>query len=106
MLGGWLFSDSRTSYAILQSVMDGPRIHVCSITTKLQDGDFAKFKQELETKFAVTPDETSERPDGAKYRYWITREDKASVRVSVVSTPAQSLLTIRMIHGDKLPPDV
>lgn len=80
--------------------MDGHRIHVCSITTKLQDGDFAKFKQEFETKFAVTPDESSERPDIAKYRYWITRQDKSQVRVSVVSTPTQSLLTIRMIHGE------
>lgn len=106
MLGGWLFSDSRSSYAILQSVMDVPRIHVCSITTKLQDGDFAKFKQEFETKFAVKPDEVSERPEIAKYRYWITRQDKSQVRATLVSTPAPLLLTIRMIHGDRLPPDV
>lgn len=106
MIGGWLFSDAITSYAILQSVSSvAPKMHVCSITTKLTSATFDQFRERFEAKYSATADRVVEAPTASTYRYSVLRGDKTTVRTSLVSTPAESLLTIRMIHGEALPPD-
>lgn len=106
MVGGWHFSGRFSSYAILQSVNDSPpTVHVCSITTKLRDGrDLESFKTSFERRYSVLPDEILEKADGPSYRYWIARDQKNAVRVSLVSTLKGSMLTIRMIHGPRSQP--
>jgi hypothetical protein len=106
MIGGWIFSDAISSYAVLQSFSAGPpKVFVCSITTNLGDGDFEKFRALFENKLSFTADQVLETPTTSTHRYSVQRQDRTTVRTSLVSTPAQSMLTIRMIHGVALPPD-
>ncbi len=105
LIGGWTFNDALTSYAVIQSAgRNDSKLFVCSITTKVLAGvEAAKVKVALENRYTIHPGWDIERTGSLSYRYRIVELGKMPIGVTLVITPATSILTLRCLHGNLTP---
>ncbi|PPC98239.1 MAG: hypothetical protein CTY31_13980 [Hyphomicrobium sp.] len=103
--GGWTAATEIGVVAIIQSKIRGSRRgFVCSVTAKLPNTKMHQdFKSIFESQFNTTIAEEHDAPNQHTDRYWIERNKSPPVKASMVFTPSQSIVTIRMIHGDAWP---
>lgn len=103
--GGWTAATEIGVVAIIQSkIRSSRRGFVCSVTAKVPNTKMHQdFKSIFESQFNTTIAEEHHAPNQQTNRYWIERNKRAPVKATMVFTPSQGIMTIRMIHGHARP---
>jgi hypothetical protein len=103
--GGWTGATGIGAIAIIQSKVRGSRRgFVCSVTAKLSNSKMHRdAKSKFQSQFNTTIAEEHHAPNQHTDRYWIERNKNPPVKATMVFTPSQGIITIRMIHGDAWP---
>lgn len=100
MIGGWIFTNSFGSFAVMQSKFkEGPSAYLCSITAKLPFDRHDQVKASFERRFSAALAREADRSGKHTDQFSMTSPRKSPIEPSIVWS--RGGVTINMVHGPK-----
>lgn len=100
MIGGWVFTNSFGSFAVMQSKFkEGPSAFLCSITAKFPFDQHDQVKASFERRFKTALKREGDRSGKHFDAFSIKGPQNQAIAVSIDYVPSKGVLTINMIYG-------